>query len=274
MASIPDLKGVEIQIFDAIREPVTIVPQVRLFTEPPVTVNLGVPIIEMPGCVESHPNARSSSSVFEDDPNGNQIFCTGGVPSFNPIEYTPEDLVYSSPAKVPTYKAPDAKPDTPLPKDVIPKSAPPSTAIVDQARDPVEFDVEPIVCPPENALEIGARTKDKKAIVSGYRLTGDKCEMLTEPVPVARVIAEEYLPAPGAVTTTATIALVATTSALLAKPAADLLLKLIKPVVKKLVKKVAGLSGKQVKRESVSQRIASQRERNHAILALRRTLKK
>ena len=46
------------------------------------------------------------------------------------------------------------------------------------------------------------------------------------------------------ITVTASIAVVATTSALLAKPLADLLLKVVKPTVKKVVKKIAALRGK------------------------------
>ena len=43
---------------------------------------------------------------------------------------------------------------------------------------------------------------------------------------------EKFLPSIPVVSTTATIAAVATTSALLAKPLADLLLKVVKPIVK------------------------------------------
>ena len=45
----------------------------------------------------------------------------------------------------------------------------------------------------------------------------------------------------GKVTTTASIAVVATTSALLAKPLVDLLLKAVKPAVKKVMKKIAAI---------------------------------
>ena len=55
----------------------------------------------------------------------------------------------------------------------------------------------------------------------------------------------ENIPSAGAVTATYSIAVVATTSALLAKPLADLLLKVVKPTVKKVLKKVAVLTGKE-----------------------------
>ncbi len=85
--------------------------------------------------------------------------------------------------------------------------------------------------------------------------------------------AVDGLPPVEAVITTATIALVAATSALLAKPFADLLLKVIKPTVKKVVKKVSQLRGKPVKVDSVRERVLAQRDRNRALMALRRALK-
>ena len=84
---------------------------------------------------------------------------------------------------------------------------------------------------------------------------------------------EKYLPAPEAATTTAAIAVVATTSALLAKPLADLLLKVIKPAVKKVVTKIAQIRGKKPKVLSIMERREEQRDRNQAIRALKKALK-
>jgi hypothetical protein len=81
------------------------------------------------------------------------------------------------------------------------------------------------------------------------------------------------LPPVGAVVTTTTIALVAATSALVAKPLADLILKLIKPTVKKAVKKASQLRGKPVRVDSLLERRLAQRDRNRALRALRRALK-
>ena len=69
--------------------------------------------------------------------------------------------------------------------------------------------------------------------VIGYKLTpdGKVCETQCETLGFA----EQYLPSIPIVSTTATIAVVATSSALLAKPLADLLLKVIKPLVKKVI---------------------------------------
>ena len=80
------------------------------------------------------------------------------------------------------------------------------------------------------------------------------------------------LPEVPAVVTTASIALVATTSALLAKPLADLLLKLIKPAIKKIVAKIKGLLRRKTRRLSLAERRLAQRDRNRAVMALRRSL--
>jgi len=84
---------------------------------------------------------------------------------------------------------------------------------------------------------------------------------------------QKYLPEPAAVTTTASIALIATTSALLAKPLADLLLKLVKPTVKKVVKKVSKMRGKPEVVLSLQERRREQSETNHAKAMMRKLLK-
>ena len=61
----------------------------------------------------------------------------------------------------------------------------------------------------------------------------------------------------------------ATTSALLAKPLADLLLKVIKPVVKKALAKVQKLMGKKEKILSLQERKLKQKEANAAVKAAR-----
>jgi len=65
------------------------------------------------------------------------------------------------------------------------------------------------------------------------------------------------------------IAVIATSSALLAKPLADLLLKAVKPAVKKVMKKIATLRGKKPPILSVGERLAEQRQMNHAVKELR-----
>jgi len=77
------------------------------------------------------------------------------------------------------------------------------------------------------------------------------------------------LPSAGSVVTTGGIAVVATASALLAKPLADILLKAVKPTVKKVMKKIATIRKKPIPVLSSGERRAEQRQMNHAVMELR-----
>ena len=62
---------------------------------PPVTIDIGVPIVDIPGCVEAHEANNKSNKVGIDDENGLVTYCDAGVPSFNPIDYKPDELELS-----------------------------------------------------------------------------------------------------------------------------------------------------------------------------------
>ena len=231
-------------------------PSQSLPYEPPVTLNIGVPIIDIPGCVEAHESNNGSKTINSDDENGIVTYCDSGIPSYNPINFEPEQIIPTKPSGVDTRQ-----PETPTsPELPIPKT-PPATAKVDcptpaqQAKEPVGTYIE------------GFRKK-----VTDYQLVGNQCIQITEKVSLPeQVIAG--LPSPGAVMTTGGIAVVATASALAAKPLADILLKVVKPTVKKVMKKIAKIRGKQEEILSVRERRDLQRERTQAIRALRSALK-
>ena len=121
---------------------------------------------------------------------------------------------------------------------------------------------------------IGKILEGNQKIVN-YEMVGKECLPVMEKLSIPDQIVQN-IPSAGMVTTTASIAIVATSSALLAKPLADLLLKVVKPTVKKVMKKVAALRGKKIPPQSSSERVAEQRQRNQAVKALRsvRPLKK
>ena len=130
--------------------------------------------------------------------------------------------------------------------------------------------VETIVCPTrEQELKnpVGKILEGNKKIVR-YELVGKECLMVTEDLTIPDQILGN-IPNPGMVTTTASIAVVATSSALLAKPVVDLLLKVVKPTVKKVLKKIATMRGKSPKVESLRDRRGQQRIRNKAIRTLK-----
>jgi len=223
---------------------------------PPVTVNIGIPIIDIPGCVEAHEAGNGSKTLSEDDPNGMLTFCDGSIPSFNPINFEPNQVLPTQKPKVDTKQPkPPSAPDLPIPK------SPPATAKVDcptaaqAAKEPVGTYIE------------GFRKK-----VTDYQLIGNQCIQITEKVPIPEQIIAG-LPSPGAVVTTGGIAVVATASALMAKPLADILLKVIKPTIKKVMKKIATIRGKTPEVLSVKERQDLQRERTEAIRSLKKVLK-
>ena len=141
MPEIRDVKINEIgippvrSIFTGLPEPVI------TNVSPPVTVTIGTPIVNVPGCVEYNPNGPG----VDNDPNGNRVICDATVPSFNPIEYEPDGMVMTGPPEpVPSYEG--DTPEIPVtPKLDIPPGAPPVTAIVKQEEkeEPVEVIEEP-----------------------------------------------------------------------------------------------------------------------------------
>ena len=236
----------EVNIFD------NSIPQVFTGYPIPVTVDIGIPVVDIPGCVET----RETNDLREVDPRGNMTFCDGQVPSYNAPNFEPNQMLPTQRPGVDTRqpKAP-AAPDLPIPK------TPAATAKVDcptaaqAAKEPVGTYVE------------GFRKK-----VTEYQLIGNQCIQITEKVPLPEQVTAG-LPSPGSVVMTGGIAVVATASALLAKPLADVLLKVIKPTVKKVMKKIAAIRGKTVPVMSTAERRNEQRDRNRAIMALRQTLK-
>ena len=194
-------------------------------TAVPVTVQLGFPVVDVPGCVEAHREGNSKNTTLtEDDPNGTLTFCDGHVPSFNPINYEPESDLGTPSSTLPPYKPPETDFKLPDTKKLIPEI--PKVPVV---KEPVEE------VPVEEDFNI-----------------------------------IEYLPPAQAVVSTTVIAAAAATSALLARPVADFLLKIIKPVVKKLIKKMHEKLGRVPQVYSVEERREMQRELTEAFRAARK----
>ena len=54
----------------------------------PISVPIGFPIIEMP-CVEARRSTYENEALVNNDPKGNVVLCEGNVPSFTPMQFTP-----------------------------------------------------------------------------------------------------------------------------------------------------------------------------------------
>ena len=199
---------------------------IRLYQPPPVTVNIGVPIVDMPGCVKYHPDAkknREQPNLKEEDSQGTRVLCDADYPTYDAMDYTPEDLnIYR---------------ETP-PPPVEPPPDPPGAPEVPETGE-VAGEVE---CPAPNQPRVGDLTTSGDEKVVGHELQGTVCVVLYEPTSAA----EKFLPTANVVTTTATIAAVATASALFAKPLADLLLRTLKPLIKKASDSIKKKLGRKV----------------------------
>ena len=220
---------------------------------PPVTSQIGVPIIDIPGCVEAHEqDDGKNENLSGDDPKGVRTYCDGQMPSFNPIDYDKGKLKFESEAPVPPVASPkkDTKAETPSTETPPPPPKPECPTREQQLKNP-----------------IGKILQGNEKIVA-YEVVGKECLMVTVPLNVTDQIVGN-IPNAGKVTATASIAVVATTAALLAKPFADLLLKAVKPTVKKVLKKIATLRGKTLPVQSKGERLAEQRQRNEAVKKLR-----
>ena len=246
----------------------TIQPPTTLPIAVPVTMNVGTPIVNMPGCVKVHKeNAKNPKNrnkmLVNDDPKGNTVLCDAGAPYYEPADYDYRDLSWQT-IYTESEEAPEGVDtgDPPAAPDIDPPT-PPET--------PGETAKE-IECPPANARRIGDLNQAGTEKVVGYKLSPDKKECITQWEELS--FTEQYLPSVPIVSTTATIALVATSSALLAKPLADLLLKVVKPVVKKVVTKVKTILGKKEPVLSLQERQSAQRDRNQAIQTLKKAVKK
>jgi hypothetical protein len=201
--------------------------------DPPVTIQLGFPIVELPGCVEAHPDNRIGANnlpldrnLVNDDPDGVKVLCPNGeYPSYDALNYEPEQIVPTTPAPPPPVAPP--APEIPNTGDIVTKKETP--------------------CPGPGQLRVGDVTQSGDERVIGHRLLDDgkTCETLYEPTSVV----EKYLPPINQASTVTALAVVATAGA----AATPLLIRIIRPVVKKIWATIQKKLGKEVKRLTLSE---------------------
>ena len=198
--------------------------------DPPVTLQIGFPIVEIPGCVKMHQDNKNHVSrlpfdkdLVNQDEKGTTTLCPHGeYPTYEAMEYTPEQLIIQR--------------ETPPP----PVSPPPE---IEPPEIPDTGNVggkEEVPCPGPAQLRVGDVTQSGDERVVGHRLVdnGKTCETLYEPTtPV-----EKFLPSINQTTTTVAIAVVATAGA----AATPLLLRVFKPVITKIWKTIQKKLGKKV----------------------------
>ena len=202
---------------------------------PPVVINIGNPIVDIPGCVKAHKDNKKHKTgipidkdlVENDEGNAMTLCPDGSYPHYDAMNYEPEQLLMTYEQKPPVVPPPP-EPDLNTPET---PSIPPTEGDPD--------------CPGPQSLRIGAIGPSEKEKVVGHELQKTPqgtliCVELYEDINIA----EQYLPSAAVATTTASIAAVAGASALLAKPLADLLLRVFKPAIKQILGKVNKALGK------------------------------
>ena len=187
----------------------------------PFILNIGSPVVDLPGCVEYHPDAkkyRRQPNLMEDDDSNTVTLCDGNYPTYDAMDYTPEDLNIFRETPPPIVQPPP---------DIDPPEVPPTG----------DLGTEP-PCPGPGNLRVGDLTQAGDEKVVGHELQGTTCVTLYEPTSAA----EKFLPSVNQSTTTVAIAVLATAGA----AATPLLLRAIKPVIKKLTTTVKKKLGKKV----------------------------
>ena len=172
------------------------------------------PDIDVPGCTYQHRDIKNTGNrnLLLEDPNGVYTTCDVPFPSFIPLDYTPENLVITE--EVPINNETPPLPETKQSK--IPKL-------------PKDKDIELEPCPGKKDQRVGDFRNEKRLErVIGHKRGDDGIECITLYEDVSFV--DQYIPEPSTIVSTAVIGLVAASS--------PLILNIIKPAIKNIVKKL------------------------------------
>ena len=208
---------------------------------PPVVVNIGNPIIDMPGCVKMHRDNQYHKSglpvdrnLVEDDPEQAMTVCDATIPSYDAMNYEPEQLIIQREQEVPAVAPPP---------EVDPPEVPDTGGL---GKD------EEVACPGPGQLRVGDLTQAGDEKVIGHELSedGKVCVTLYEDTSAV----EKFLPSVNQSTTTVAIAVLATAGA----AATPLLLRIIKPIIKKLTDTIKKKLGKGVRKPSRAEIMADE----------------
>ena len=216
----------------------------------PFILNIGSPIVDMPGCVKYHPDSaknRETPNLKEDDSNGTKVLCDGEYPTYDAMDYTPEDLQIYREVPPPPVEPPPDPPGTP---DVTPPVIP-------------EGEIE---CPAPNQPRVGDLSQAGDEKVVGHEIQNGQCVVLYEPTTTI----EKFLPSTNQVSTTASIAVVATAAA----AATPLLLRVIKPAIKKLTTTIQKKLGKEPPKLSRNEIQTNKYRERHGLPPFKRPKKK
>ena len=197
---------------------------------PSVTTQIGFPIVEIPGCVKMHKDNQDKitglpfdKDLVNQDEDGVTTLCPHGeYPTYDAMDYTPEQLIIQR--------------ETPPPE-----VAPPPE--IDPPELPDTGDIggkEEVACPGPGQLRVGDITQSGDERVVGHELSADgkTCVTLYEDTsPI-----EKFLPSTNQATTTLAVAVIAPAGA----AATPLILRVVKPILKKIWDTIQKKMGKKI----------------------------
>ena len=147
-------------------------PSIAVPHDVPVTVDIGTPVVDMPGCVEVNKEnlerpPNQNQSLVNDDPKQNMVLCDGEMPAYNPMNYDTRRLKIEEVIPPPDEEEyqhrgnyGDGNYD-----GGAPSAEPPDTKQPDTLEDPP--------CPGPNAQRIGDVAQNQTEKVSGFELQVD-----------------------------------------------------------------------------------------------------
>ena len=184
---------------------------------PSVTTQIGFPIVEMPGCVKMHQDNKDhvtrmpfDHDLVNQDEDGVTTLCPHGeYPSYDAMDYQPEQLIITRETPPPPVEPP------PTPPEFTPDAIP-------------EAKQEDIACPGPGQLRVGDLTQSGDERVIGHELSedGKTCVTLYEDTTAV----EKFIPSANQATNTLAIAVIATAGA----TATPIILRIVRPILKKL----------------------------------------
>ena len=202
--------------------------------DPPVTLQIGFPIVDMPGCVKMHKDNQDhvtrlpfDKDLVNQDPKGSTTLCPHGeYPSYDAMDYQPEQLLITRETPPPPVEPPPTPPE--FKPDAIPETE------------------QEVACPGPGQLRVGDITQSGDERVTGHELSADgkTCVTLYE----STTTVEKYLPSTNQATNTLAIAVIATAGA----TATPLILRIVKPIIKKISDTVRKKLGKGKKKEELT----------------------
>ena len=208
---------------------------------PPVVLFIGNPIVDMPGCVKAHQDNQYHKSglpvdknLVDQDPDKAMIVCDAEVPSYDAMNYEPEQLIITREAPPPVVSPPP---------DVDPPEVPPTGDLGAN---------EEVPCPGPGQLRVGDLTQAGDEKVTGHELSADGKTCITLYEPTSAV--EKFLPSANQASTTLAVAVIATAGA----AATPLILRIVKPIIKKISDTIKKKLGKTIKKPSRAEVMADE----------------